>query len=51
MLGYFTIMNVKIVIERKPSFNVEVTVIHSLYVQINVNSLLSLDAYFVFSDY
>jgi len=30
----------------------EVTVIHSLYVQINyVNPLLSPDAYFVFSDY
>ena len=34
------------------AYVLEVTVIHSLYVQINyVNSLLSLDAYFVFFDY
>jgi len=34
------------------AYVLEVTVIHFLYVQINyVNPLLSLDAYFVFSDY
>ena len=34
------------------AYVMEVTVIHSLYVQINyVNPLLSLYAYFVFSDY
>ena len=34
------------------AYILEVTVIHSLYVQINyVNPFLSLDAYFVFSDY
>jgi len=34
------------------AYVLEVTVIHSLYVQINyVNPLLSPDAYFVFSDY
>jgi len=34
------------------AYVLDVTVIHSLYVQINyVNPLLSPDAYFVFSDY
>jgi len=34
------------------AYVLEVTVIHSLYVQINyVNPILSPDAYFVFSDY
>jgi len=34
------------------AYVLEVTAIHSLYVQINyVNPLLSLDAYFVFFDY
>jgi len=34
------------------AYVLEVTVIHSLYVQINyVNPLLFLDAYFVFSEY
>jgi len=34
------------------AYVLEVTVIHSLYVQINyVNPVLSLDAYFVFFDY
>jgi len=33
------------------AYVLEVTVTHSLYVQITLNPLLSPDAYFVFSDY